>query len=211
MSTSTPRTNASSSNVCALPEQGRALPVTALLIPEVVELEEVACDRLEEASGKLAEFGLALERFGPNAMLVRAIPAALAKGDPAKLVADVADDLAQNGDALLLGEKLDLVLATMACHGSVRAGARAFGGGDECAFARDGGYSRSGQCNHGRPTWVKLAHGDIEKLFGGSEMARLAIIPLILLTLSACSAEREPSDAEGGRGSRGGAGWQASG
>lgn len=141
-------------------------PSQALLIPEVVELEEAACDRLEEAAGKLAEFGLALERFGPNAMLVRAIPAALAKGDPAKLVADVADDLAQNGDALLLGEKMDLVLATMACHGSVRAG-RTLSVAEMNALLREMEVTpRSGQCNHGRPTWVKLAHGDIEKLFG---------------------------------------------
>jgi DNA mismatch repair protein MutL len=132
----------------------------------VVELEEVACDRLEEASAKLAEFGLVLERFGPGAMLVRAIPAALAKGDPAKLVADVADDLAQNGDALLLGEKLDLILATMACHGSVRAG-RTLSVAEMNALLREMEVTpRSGQCNHGRPTWVKLAHGDIEKLFG---------------------------------------------
>ena len=145
--------------------QGTA-PAQALLIPEVVELEEVACDRLEEAARKLAEFGLALERFGPNAMLVRALPAALAKGDPAKLVADVADDLAHHGDALLLGEKLDLVLATMACHGSVRAG-RQLSVAEMNALLREMEVTpRSGQCNHGRPTWVKLAHGDIEKLFG---------------------------------------------
>lgn len=143
-----------------------AAPAQALLIPEVVELEEVACDRLEEASAKLSEFGLALERFGPNAMLVRSVPAALAKGDPARLVADVADDLAHHGDALLLGEKLDLVLATMACHGSVRAG-RVLSVAEMNALLREMEVTpRSGQCNHGRPTWVKLAHGDIEKLFG---------------------------------------------
>ncbi|MCY1671557.1 DNA mismatch repair endonuclease MutL [Novosphingobium sp. SL115] len=143
-----------------------AAPAQALLIPEVVELEEVACDRLEEASAKLGEFGLALERFGPNAMLVRSVPAALAKGDPARLVADVADDLAHHGDALLLGEKLDLVLATMACHGSVRAG-RVLSVAEMNALLREMEVTpRSGQCNHGRPTWVKLAHGDIEKLFG---------------------------------------------
>ncbi len=143
-----------------------AAPCQALLIGEVVELEEAACDRLEEASAKLAEFGLVLERFGPGAMLVRAIPAALAKGDPAKLVADVADDLAANGDALLLGEKLDLILATMACHGSVRAG-RVLSVAEMNALLREMEVTpRSGQCNHGRPTWVKLAHGDIEKLFG---------------------------------------------
>lgn len=145
--------------------QGTA-PAQALLIPEVVELEEAACDRLEEASPKLAEFGLALERFGPGAMLVRSVPAALAKGDPAQLVADVADDLAHHGDTLLLGEKLDLVLATMACHGSVRAG-RTLSVVEMNALLREMEVTpRSGQCNHGRPTWVKLAHADIEKLFG---------------------------------------------
>jgi len=141
-------------------------PAQAMLIPEVVELEEPACDRLEAAADKLAEFGLVLERFGPGAMLVRSIPAALAKGDPAKLVADVADDLAHHGDALLLGEKLDLILATMACHGSVRAG-RVLSVAEMNALLREMEVTpRSGQCNHGRPTWVKLAHGDIEKLFG---------------------------------------------
>jgi DNA mismatch repair protein MutL len=97
---------------------------------------------------------------------VRAVPAALAKGDPAKLVADVADDLAHHGEALLLGEKLDLVLATMACHGSVRAG-RQLSVAEMNALLREMEVTpRSGQCNHGRPTWVKLAHADIEKLFG---------------------------------------------
>ncbi|MBB3861002.1 DNA mismatch repair protein MutL [Novosphingobium hassiacum] len=138
----------------------------ALLLPEVVDLEEVACDRLQEAADKLAEFGLVLERFGPGAVLVRAIPAALGKGDPIQLVRDVADDLAQTGDALLLGEKLDLILATMACHGSVRAG-RTLSVVEMNALLREMEVTpRSGQCNHGRPTWVKLAHGDIEKLFG---------------------------------------------
>lgn len=138
----------------------------ALLIPEVVELEEVDCDRLEEAAPTLADIGLTLERFGPTAMLVRSVPAALGKGDVQALVRDVADDLAANGAALLLGERLDLVLATMACHGSVRAG-RTLNVAEMNALLREMEVTpRSGQCNHGRPTWVKLAHGDIERLFG---------------------------------------------
>ncbi|EQB18848.1 DNA mismatch repair endonuclease MutL [Novosphingobium lindaniclasticum] len=138
----------------------------ALLLPEVVELEEAACDALEEKSGDLAKFGLTLERFGPGAMLVRAIPSVLGKSDVHALVRDIADDLAKNGDALLLGEKLDLVLATMACHGSVRAG-RSLSVAEMNALLREMERTpRSGQCNHGRPTWVKLAHNDIEKLFG---------------------------------------------
>ncbi|WJS98017.1 DNA mismatch repair endonuclease MutL [Novosphingobium humi] len=138
----------------------------ALLLPEVIELDEPSCDRLEEAIPTLAQHGLALERFGPTAMLARSVPAALGKGDVQALVRDVADDLAANGDALLLGERLDLVLATMACHGSVRAG-RALNVAEMNALLREMEVTpRSGQCNHGRPTWVKLAHGDIEKLFG---------------------------------------------
>lgn len=138
----------------------------ALLIPEVVDLDEPDCDRLEEAAGALATHGLALERFGPGAMLVRSVPSALAGGDVQALVRDVADDLAKNGAALLLPERLDHVLATMACHGSVRSG-RALAVAEMNALLREMEVTpRSGQCNHGRPTWVKLAHGDIEKLFG---------------------------------------------
>jgi DNA mismatch repair protein MutL len=143
----------------------------ALLVPEVVDLDEPDCDRLEEHCPAFARFGLTLERFGPSAMLVRAVPAVLAKGDIGALVRDMADDLARNGPAhdggsLLLGERLDHVLATMACHGSVRAG-RALSVAEMNALLREMERTpRSGQCNHGRPTWVKLAHADIEKLFG---------------------------------------------
>jgi len=138
----------------------------ALLLPEVVELDESACDSLEDRAEQLSAFGLAVERFGPGAMLVRAVPAALSGSDVQALVRDVADDLAQHGEALLLGEKLDHVLATMACHGSVRAG-RTLSVAEMNALLREmEATPRSGQCNHGRPTWVKLAHGDIEKLFG---------------------------------------------
>ncbi|MCB2075312.1 MAG: DNA mismatch repair endonuclease MutL [Novosphingobium sp.] len=138
----------------------------ALLLPEVVELDEPACDRIEENSDKLAALGLVVERFGPAAMLVRSVPTVLGTSDVQALVRDIADDLAQHGDTLLLGEKLDHVLATMACHGSVRAG-RALSVAEMNALLREMERTpRSGQCNHGRPTWVKLAHGDIEKLFG---------------------------------------------
>ena len=138
----------------------------ALLIPEVVELDETSCDRLEEAADTLARHGLALERFGPSAMLVRSLPHAIARTDPAKLLRDIDDDLALNGEALHLGEKLDLVLATMACHGSVRAG-RTLRVDEMNALLREMERTpRSGQCNHGRPTWVKLSMADVEKLFG---------------------------------------------
>ena len=143
----------------------------ALLMPDVVELEEPACDRLEEAAERLGQLGLAIERFGPTAMLVRALPHSLRNGDPEKLLRDIDDDLVKHGHdedkgALLLSEKLELVLATMACHGSVRAG-RVLSVAEMNALLREmESTPRSGQCNHGRPTWVKLSMEDVEKLFG---------------------------------------------
>jgi DNA mismatch repair protein MutL len=138
----------------------------ALLLPEVVELDEPDCDRLEGAIAELADFGLELERFGPSAMLVRAVPAALGKTDIAGLLADLAAEITELGGALSLRDKLDHVAATIACHGSVRAG-RVLSVAEMNALLREMEVTpRSGQCNHGRPTWVKLAHGDLEKLFG---------------------------------------------
>ncbi|MEO6151649.1 MAG: DNA mismatch repair endonuclease MutL [Croceibacterium sp.] len=136
------------------------------LIPDVVELDEPACDRLEDHAARFAEFGLAIERFGPGAMLVRALPVALRDADPGALLHDLADDLAKHGDGLLLGERIEYVLATMACHGSVRAG-RVLSVTEMNALLREMERTpRSGQCNHGRPTWVKLSMSDVEKLFG---------------------------------------------
>ncbi|MDZ4274723.1 MAG: DNA mismatch repair endonuclease MutL [Erythrobacter sp.] len=143
----------------------------ALLVPDVIELDEVDCDRLEDAAEGLARYGLVIERFGPGAMLVRALPAALPKADSGKLLRDLADDIAKHGKqedsgALLLAERLELVLATMACHGSVRAG-RTLNVAEMNALLREmEATPRSGQCNHGRPTWVKLSMDDVEKLFG---------------------------------------------
>ena len=145
---------------------GGTIASQALLIPEVVELDESACDRLEARAEELSEFGLDLERFGPHAMLVRATPALLGQSDPKGLVTDLADELAAFDEALSLKERLDAVAGTMACHGSVRAG-RILSVPEMNALLREMEITpHSGQCNHGRPTWVKLAHGDIEKLFG---------------------------------------------
>ena len=146
--------------------EGQGVASQALLLPEVVELDEPACDRLEARAEELRDFGLELERFGPAAMLVRAVPAMLGQSDVQGLVTDLADDLAAYDSALSLKERLDLVAATMACHGSVRAG-RVLSVAEMNALLREMEVTpRSGQCNHGRPTWVKLGHGDIEKLFG---------------------------------------------
>ena len=145
---------------------GQGVAAQALLLPEVVELDEPACDRLEARIDELRDFGLELERFGPPAMLARATPAMLGQGDVQGLVSDLADDLAAYDSALSLKERLDLVAATMACHGSVRAG-RVLSVTEMNALLREMEITpRSGQCNHGRPTWVKLGHSDIEKLFG---------------------------------------------
>ncbi|WP_308517230.1 DNA mismatch repair endonuclease MutL [Sphingomonas flavescens] len=146
--------------------EGGAVARQALLLPEVVELDEPDCDRLEAAAGELGGMGLDLERFGPSTMLVRAVPAALGKTDAAGLLADLAAEIAELGGPLSLRDKLDLVAATIACHGSVRAG-RILSVPEMNALLREMEVTpRSGQCNHGRPTWVKLGHGEIEKLFG---------------------------------------------
>ncbi len=150
----------------ALAEAGGAVPSQALLLPDVVELDEPACDRLEARAEELAAFGLELERFGAGAVLVRATPAMLGSGDVRGLVQDLADELAAYDEALSLKERIDLVASTMACHGSVRAG-RVLNVAEMNALLREMEVTpHSGQCNHGRPTWVKLALGDVEKLFG---------------------------------------------
>ena len=138
----------------------------ALLMPEVVELDEIAAGRIVDRAGELAELGLGVEGFGPAAVLVRGVPALLGRADAAALVRDLADDLAAWGSAITLKERLDAVAATMACHGSVRAG-RALSLAEMNALLREMEVTpHSGQCNHGRPTWVRLAKPDIERLFG---------------------------------------------
>ena len=145
---------------------GEAVARQELLIPEVVELDEPDCDRLEDAVAELSELGLDIERFGPGAILVRSVPAALRGPDLNRLLGDLAAEIAELGSALSLRERLDHVEATIACHGSVRAG-RVLSVAEMNALLREMEVTpRSGQCNHGRPTWVKLAHSDIEKLFG---------------------------------------------
>ena len=146
--------------------EGGAVARQVLLIPEVVELDEPDCDRLEGAQTELADMGLDIERFGATAMLVRTIPAALGKTDAGALLADLAAEIAELGGPMSLREKLDHVAATIACHGSVRAG-RVLSVAEMNALLREMEVTpRSGQCNHGRPTWVKLGHAEIEKLFG---------------------------------------------
>jgi DNA mismatch repair protein MutL len=137
-----------------------------LLLPEVVELEPDETDRVCARLAELADLGLLLEPFGPGAVLVREIPALLGDTDVGGLVRDIADDLAEHGAALALQERLQEVCSTMACHGSVRAGRRLTGAEMDALLRQMEATPHSGQCNHGRPTYVELKLADIERLFG---------------------------------------------
>ncbi|WP_417675870.1 DNA mismatch repair endonuclease MutL [Roseibium sp.] len=137
-----------------------------LLIPEIIEMPEEDVGRLAEHAAELEEVGLVLEPFGPGAIAVRETPAMLGDMDIRGMVTDLADELAEWDTATGLREKLDHVAATMACHGSVRAGRR-MRPQEMDALLRDmEATPLSGQCNHGRPTWVELKLSDIERLFG---------------------------------------------
>jgi len=137
-----------------------------LLIPEVVELEEPAVARLTQRATELAELGLVLEPFGPGAVAVREAPALLGEIDEQGLVRDLADALAELGDAFSLKERLEEFCGTLACHGSVRAGRRLTQSEMDALLRQMEATPHSGQCNHGRPTYVELKLADIEKLFG---------------------------------------------
>ena len=137
-----------------------------LLLPEVVELDPVDADRLIAAGSELESLGLVLESFGPGAVLVREAPSQLAGGNLQRLVRDVADALAEHGTAGSLERRLDHVLATMACHNSVRAGRRMRPEEMDALLREMEVTPNSGQCNHGRPTYVELKLADIERLFG---------------------------------------------
>ena len=138
----------------------------ALLIPQVVNLDAAETELLLARAEEFAELGLVIEPFGAGAVLVRESPALLGPVDCAALLRDLADDLSELGAAHALKERLEDVCSSMACHGSVRAGRRM--SADEMnALLRQMEATRfSGQCNHGRPTYVELHLADIEKLFG---------------------------------------------
>ena len=147
-------------------ETGQGVASQILLLPQVVDLDPSAAAHVVEQAPAFAALGLDVESFGPAAVLVRATPAALGAVDAVALVRDLADDLAAFDAALGLQERLEAVAATMACHASVRAG-RSLSAAEMNALLREMEVTpHSGQCNHGRPTWVKLARSDLEKLFG---------------------------------------------
>jgi DNA mismatch repair protein MutL len=137
-----------------------------LLIPEVVDLDPAEVTRVMGRAGELAELGLVIEEFGPDAVVVREVPAMLGKLNVKGLVRDLADEIAETGNALSLKERLEEVSGTLACHMSVRAGRRLNAEEMNALLREMEATPHSGQCNHGRPTYVELKLADIEKLFG---------------------------------------------
>ncbi|MDQ1900857.1 DNA mismatch repair endonuclease MutL [Paracoccus sp. WLY502] len=138
----------------------------ALLIPEIVELPEDEAARILSIAGDLAGLGLVIEPFGGGAVAVRETPAMLTRLDARALIRDILDDLADQGASDRLRGRLDAVLSSMACHGSVRSGRRMTADEMNALLREMERTPKSGQCNHGRPTWVKLRLTDIERLFG---------------------------------------------
>jgi DNA mismatch repair protein MutL len=137
-----------------------------LLIPEVVEMDPSEVSRVSSRAAEMAELGLVIEEFGPDALVVREIPAMLDKLDVKSLLRDLADEIAETGNALSLKERLEDVAGTLACHTSVRAGRRLNADEMNALLREMEATPHSGQCNHGRPTYVELKLADIEKLFG---------------------------------------------
>jgi DNA mismatch repair protein MutL len=145
---------------------GRGVERQALLIPDIVDLGEGDCERVLSRRDELSEMGLIIEPFGTGAIAVRETPALLGEMDVQGLIRDLADDLSEYDEALSLKEKFEHVCGTMACHGSVRAGRRLTGHEMNALLRQMEATPHSGQCNHGRPTYVELKLADIERLFG---------------------------------------------
>jgi len=145
-----------------------AAPLAAqmLLLPEVIDLSQDDVERLSRHAAALSRFGLDLERFGPGAVAVRAVPALLGEADVAGLVRDLADELAEADTADGLRQRLDRIASTLACHGSVRAGRRLKADEMNALLRQMEAVPESATCNHGRPTFIELKLADIERLFG---------------------------------------------
>jgi DNA mismatch repair protein MutL len=141
-------------------------PRQMLLTPEIVDLDPASAERILQHADELAELGLAIDEFGEGAVLVREVPALLGESDVQGLVRDLADEIAEHGQTFSLKERLDSVCGTMACHGSVRAGRRLSADEMNALLREMEATPHSGQCNHGRPTYVELKRHDIERLFG---------------------------------------------
>ena len=147
-------------------DEGKAIARQMLLIPEIVDLPAEDAARILTRAGELAEIGLVVDAFGPGAVAVTETPALLGEIDAAALLRDIADDLAEWDETTRLRERLDHVAATMACYGSVRSGRRLRPQEMDALLRQMETTPQSGQCNHGRPTYVELKLADIERLFG---------------------------------------------
>ena len=153
----------------AAQHRGGGVWAQPLLLPAVVDLPPADAARLAAHAGALAALGLELEAFGAGAVLVRAVPAVLSAGgapDPAPLLRDLADELAECGEAVALDARIDAVIARMACHGSIRAGRRLSQAEMDALLRRMEDTPRAATCSHGRPTFLKLSRAEIERLFG---------------------------------------------
>jgi DNA mismatch repair protein MutL len=137
-----------------------------LLLPAVVDLPHADAARLAARSEDLAQLGLEIEPFGPGAIMVRALPAALGSPDPGPLLRDLADELAELDESMALAARLDAVIARLACHGSIRAGRRLGAAEMDALLRQMEATPRAATCSHGRPTFLKLTRAEIEKLFG---------------------------------------------
>ncbi|MBM1689801.1 DNA mismatch repair endonuclease MutL [Sulfitobacter geojensis] len=138
----------------------------ALLIPEIVELSAGDCERLLDLSVEMYRFGLGIEAFGGSAIAVRETPAILGEVNARALLLDILDELADQNDSNLLQAKIEAILSRIACHGSIRSGRRMRGEEMNALLREMEATPHSGQCNHGRPTYVELKLADIERLFG---------------------------------------------
>ncbi|MCE8472490.1 DNA mismatch repair protein MutL, partial [Rhodovulum sulfidophilum] len=143
----------------------RGVAAQALLIPEIVELSEGDIARLMEHDADLTRMGLTVEPFGPGAIAVRETPALLGEVDAGALIRDILDELVDQGDSQTLQARLDAILSRVACHGSIRSGRRMRADEMNALLREMEATPLSGQCNHGRPTYVELRLSDIERLF----------------------------------------------
>ncbi|MEM9128826.1 MAG: DNA mismatch repair protein MutL, partial [Pseudomonadota bacterium] len=146
--------------------QDNGVAAQALLIPDIVELSEAEANLLLDMADDLAKLGVGIESFGPGSIAVRETPAILGACDAAAMLRDILDELADIGQSENIRNRIEAILSRVACHGSVRSGRRMTGDEMNALLREMETTPHSGQCNHGRPTYVELPLADIERLFG---------------------------------------------
>ncbi len=146
--------------------EGTGIKTQRLLIPEIIELDEGMVENFASRQAEFEKLGLVVERFSNNAVMVKEIPAILGDTNVKQLIKDLADDLTEFGQTLALKEKLEHICGTIACHGSIRSGRRLTVHEMNALLREMEATPHSGQCNHGRPTYIELKLSEVEKLFG---------------------------------------------